>query len=111
MLTFKTVNSLFLNSIYLVFSYLEMQRRLILAKVFRSVWDETTHKISKVATSKSFFSSVYVIGLTFFDDFLFHVITEGQCFLYNSNVVAYFEISVLKEVRILFFISCRAERC
>ena len=52
-----------------------------MAKVFRSVWDETTHKISKVATSKSFFSSVYVIGLTFFDDFLFHVITERQCFL------------------------------
>ena len=40
------------------------------------VWKKTTRKTLKVAASKPFFFSVYVIGTTCFDEcFLFHVIT------------------------------------
>ena len=40
------------------------------------VWKKTTRKTLKVAASKPFFFSVYVIGTTCFDEcFLFHAIT------------------------------------
>ena len=54
-----------IKSFYLVFSSLEMQRRLIQTKVyyklFYSVRKEKSHKLLKVATAKNSFSSVYVI--------------------------------------------------
>ena len=51
-------------------------------KFFYSVWKETTNKPSKVVTSETFFSSVYVIVITCFDKcFLFHMITGRNCFL------------------------------
>ena len=42
--------------------------------------NETTHKPSKVAAAKNFFSSVYVIDTNCFKCFLFHVITEKHYF-------------------------------
>ena len=53
---------------------------------------ETTHKPLKVASAKSLFSSVYVIGTTCFGEcFSFYVITKRH--------YTFFEASVLKEVR------------
>ena len=61
------------------------------------------------------FSSVYVIDATCFDEcFLFRVVLEGIIFdkswslLWNSlnrHIVAFFEASILKEVRILRILS------
>ena len=109
------LNLLLTNSIYFVFSSLKMQWRLIQTKlfytIFHSVWKETSHKPSKVAAAKNFFSSVYVIGTACFSEcFLLpndnwktlffvqiHSYPEGFC---KHHVVAFFETSVLKEVRI-----------
>ena len=78
-----------INSIYLVFSSLEMQRRLIQTnkvsyKRFYSVRKETSHKPLKVAAPKKSFSSVYIIDTTCFKEcFLFHVITGRHYFYAN----------------------------
>ena len=69
----------------MVVSALQKQGRLIQTKVhFKfcySVWIKTTHKPSKAA-AKSFFSSVFVMDATCFDEyFLFHVITGKHYFL------------------------------
>ena len=74
------INFLPINSIYLVFSSLQMQRRLMQAKVyyktFYSVGRETSHTPLKVAVARKSFSSVYIIDTTCFNEcFLFHVIT------------------------------------
>ena len=69
-------NLLLVNSTYLIVSALLKQRRLIQTKehfkFYYSVRIETTHKPSKLAAVKNFFSSVYVVDATCFD----------ECFLY-----------------------------
>ena len=48
---------------------------------------ETTHKALKVTSAKSIFSSVYVIGRTWFGDcFSFYVITKGHYFSWKFIV-------------------------
>ena len=92
--TYGKPNLLLINSNYLVFFSLEIQKRFMdscrpirILQVLYFVWktkqnkEKTlTHKPSKVAsTEKCFFNSVYVIGTTFFNEyFLFHMITERQ---------------------------------
>ena len=72
------------------------------------VWKGTTHKPLKVAAAKTFFSSVYVIGTTCFDErFSFCVITGRHYFSWKINVTlrflfkyldaAFFETSVWKK--------------
>ena len=68
-----------------MWSSLGIQRRVIqtnyTTRFLYSVWLETTHKPSNVATAKNFFSSMYVIVTNCFDKhFLFHVITGRHCF-------------------------------
>ena len=76
------LNLLLTNSICLVVSSLEMQRRLIQTKFFYSASKETTHKPSKVAAAKNFSSRAHVIDTSCFDEcFLFHLITGSRCFL------------------------------
>ena len=62
---------LLINSIFLVFSSLEMQRRLIQAKVrlkfFYSVSKETTHKPLEVAAAKNFSNNFCVRDIACFD--------------------------------------------
>ena len=106
------LNFLPINSIYLVFSSLEMQRRVIQIKthdkLFYSVWKESSHKPLKVAAAKNYFPGVYIIDITCFNKcFLFHVITWRQYFLCklivpqwfwcNRHVAAFFKTSVLKK--------------
>ena len=79
------------------------------------VWKETIYKLLKVAAAKSLFSIVYVIGTTCFDEcFWFYVIPGRHYFswkfivtliLLKRHVAAFFEASILKEVRILCVIS------
>ena len=58
---------------------------------FYSILIETTHKPSKVAASKVFFSSVYVIDATcFHESFLFQLITGRYYFLIKDS--RHFEI-------------------
>ena len=67
-------------------------------KFFYNARKETNPKTSKVATAKTFFSSVYVIVATCFNKcFLFHEITGRHCFyttllipwgLFNRHVLA-----------------------
>ena len=46
-----------------------------------SLWKETTHKPSNVVAATNLFSSVYIIGMTSFDEcFLFYVITGRHYF-------------------------------
>ena len=113
------------SSIYFVFLPLEMQKRLKQTKVCHAfsyfVWKEATHKPLKVAAANSLFSSVYVIGTTCFDEcFSFYVITKRHYFswkfiitlrLFKRHFAAFFEASVLKEVRILCGISTIATWC
>ena len=70
---------LLINSIYMVFSSLEMQRRLIITKVyykpFYSFWKRMPHKPLKVAAAKKSFSSVYIIM-----ESLIHDIIDTTCF-------------------------------
>ena len=117
--TYRKLNLPLTSSIYFVFLPLEMQKRLELTKAYHSfsyfVWKETIYKPLKVAAAKSLFSSVYVIGTTCFDEcFLFYVISGRHYFswkfiviliLLKRHVAAFFEASVLKEVRILCVIS------
>ena len=67
-----------LNSILLILSSLEIQRRLLqfktYYKLFYSVWKETSHKPLKVAAAKKYFPSVCTIDTTCCNEcFLFHV--------------------------------------
>ena len=90
-------------------------------KFFYFVWKETTAKPSKLATAQNFFSSVYfIVTACFHKCFLFHVITGRHCFykslliswgFFNRHVLALFEASNWKEVRILFFISIIRLQC
>ena len=82
---------------------------------------ETTHKPLKVASAKSLFSSVYVIGTTCFGEcFLFYVISKRHYFswkfivtlkLFKRHFATLFEASVLKEVRILCVFSTLSTWC
>ena len=75
--TYLIVSSL-VNRTYLIVSSLLMQKRLIQTKVrFNFCYSEP----SKVVAAKIFFSSVYVIDATCFDEYLlFHVVTGGHYF-------------------------------
>ena len=82
----RKLNSLLRNSICMVLSFLEMQRRLIQTKVhyaiFYSVSKETTQKPSKVATAENVSFSVDVTDTTCFTEcFLFYLIDGSHCFL------------------------------
>ena len=87
MSTCANLNFLPIKGIYLVFSSLEMQRRLIQTeeyyKLFYSVRKEASHKHLKVAAARKFLSSVYIIDTRCFDKcFLFHMITG---IFFNTN--------------------------
>ena len=65
----------------MIFSYLEMQRRLIQNKPYHnlsySVWKKTSHKSLKAAAAKKSFSSVCTVNTAYFDECsLFHGITR-----------------------------------
>ena len=74
---------LFINSIYLVFSFLNMQRRLLQTKVYHKfvyfVWKETTSRLQtfKVATAKNFLLRC-VCTKTCFNVFYFMWYLEDQ---------------------------------
>ena len=97
--TCKKLNLLPINSIYMVVFSRWNQRRPIQTKAhfmfFNTIRIKTTHKPSKVAAVRNFFSSV--IDATCFDDcFLFHAIT-----LFFKKVWCYFaflETSFWKEI-------------
>ena len=77
-----------IESIYLVFSLLEMQRRLtqtkLCHKLFYFVWKETSHKPLKAEALQS----VHIIDTNCFDEcLLFHVITGRNYFLYKFSVL------------------------
>ena len=89
-----------INSIYLAFFSLTLQKRLVQTKLyyklFYYVWKEMSHKPSKVAGAKNFFASVYVIGTACFDEcILFHVIITRH-YLYKFSVtLRFFPIAML----------------
>ena len=113
--TDRKLNLPFTSSIHVSFLPLEMQKWLEQTKIYHTfsyvVWQETTHKPLQVPAAKTFFSSVYVIRTTCFDEcFLFYVITGRNYFSWKINinlnffkhhVAAFFEASVLEEVNIL----------
>ena len=69
---------------------------------------KTIHKPSKVAGTKNFFSSAYVIDATCFDEwFLLHVMPLSL----NRYIVAFFETSVLKEVCFFYVIFTIKVQC
>ena len=86
---YRKINLILINSIYLVFSSLEVQIILkysCIPKYTTSFFTPSEKKaftnLQSIATTKNIFSSVYVIGTTCFDKlFLFHVTTGRQCFL------------------------------
>ena len=81
MSTYEKLNSFLINIIYLVFSSLEMQRRLILTKLYYKFFKETSHKPSKVAATENFFPDAYVISTACFDRWLlFHFIIRKHDF-------------------------------
>ena len=95
---------------YLVFSSLEMQRRVIQIKVyyqlFYSVWKEMCYKPWKVATAKKPFLSVYIMDTTSFDEcFLFRVITGRYSFLYKLIVTQRFGVTakLLRSLKQVFW--------
>ena len=114
--TYRKLNLPLTSSIYFVFLPLEMQKWLEQTKIYHAfsyfVWNHTP---LQVPAAKPFFSSVYVTGATCFDEcFLFYVITGRHYFswkfivteiFFKRHVAAFFEASVLKEVRILCVIS------
>ena len=69
MSTCGKLDLIFRNSVYLVFSSLIMQRRLmqtkLYQKVFYFVWEEASQKLLKLADAEEFFPSVY--GTVYFD--------------------------------------------
>ena len=86
-----------MNSIYLVFSSLEIQRSLIQSKLyyklFHSVCEETSHKPFKVAAVKKSLSSayMYIVDKTCFGEFvLSRMITGRHYFLYKYIVTQWF---------------------
>ena len=98
--TYGKVNLFFIKSISLVFSFREMQRRLMRTKLcnkcFYSTWIETSHKPSKVAAAKDFLPNVYVIGTACFDEcFLFHVIIGRHYVSYKFIVTQGFFASIM----------------
>ena len=114
--TFRKLNLPLISSVYFAFFPLEMQKRLEQTKVYHAfshfVWKETTHKPLKVAAARTLFSSVYVITTTCFDECFYSmwylkkiVFHESLSLLWECHVAAFFEASVLQEVRILSFIS------
>ena len=53
------------------------KKKKIFYKFFYSLWKGRTHKPSKVAATKTFLFSVYVVGTICFNKcFLFHMITK-----------------------------------
>ena len=70
--TYEKLNLFLINSVYVVISSLEMQRRLVQTKLyyksFYSTSKETSHKASKVAAVKNPLPSVYVIGTVWFHE-------------------------------------------
>ena len=123
--TFRKRNLPLSSSIYLVFLPLEIQGWLKQTKVYHTyfyfVWKETTHKPLKMAAAKTLFSSVYAIGTTCFDecfysmwqleDINFHNSLFLLWYSFHRHVVAFFEATVLKEVRILCASSSIILRC
>ena len=109
--------------IYLVFSSLEMQRRHMQTKacfqLFYSVWKKTSHKPWKVAVAKNSFPHGYNLlrwmlfipcdnckTLFFIQNYRY---PEVWC---NCHTAAFFETSILKEVRIFYFyLSITLECC
>ena len=75
-----------MNSVYLVFSSLEVEKRLIRAKVVLLCLKRNNLQIFKnIATAKNLVFSVYVIVTFSFDKlFLFHATTGKQCFFNRS---------------------------
>ena len=80
-----------INSVYLVFLHLEMQRRLKQTKVYHTncyfVWKETTHKPLKEAGVKTFFSSVHVTGTTCFNECFYSMWLEDFHKVYRFSEV------------------------
>ena len=98
--TYGKVNLFFIKSISLVFSFREMQRRLMWTKLynkcFYSTWIETSHKPSEVAAAKDFLPNAYVIGTACFDEcFLFHVIIGRHYVSYKFIVTQGFFASIM----------------
>ena len=84
-----------MSFIYLGFSSLGMQRRIMQTKIyhksFYSVIKETLLNPLKVAAAKKYFPSVYISDTTCFNEyFLFHVITGRHYFLYKFVVTQWF---------------------
>ena len=71
---------------------------------FCSLWKRNTRTPSKVVTEKSFFSSVYVIGITCLEKYyLLDVITGCDNFNFSKKfIVAFFEAGVLKKALIWY---------
>ena len=97
---YRKLNLPLVSSIYFVFVPLEMQKTLEQIKAYHAfsylAWNETTRKPLKVASAKTLFSSVYVIGTNYFDEcFLFYVITGRQYFLWKINVTFRFFLSAM----------------
>ena len=83
-------------------------------KFIYSFSKEKTRKTSNVAAVKNFFSSVYAVGTTCFDEgfipydkwkifFFIKVYCYLKVFL-NTHIVTFFEASILKELSILRFL-------
>ena len=125
LITFRKLNLPLISSVFFAFFPLEMQKRLEQTKVYHAFshffWKETTHKPLKVAAARTLFSSVYVITTTCFDEcFLFYGYLKKIAFhesvsllwdCFKRHVAAFFEASVLQEVRILHFISAITVWC
>ena len=84
--TYGKLNFPPISSIYLIFSYLEIQKRLIQTKAYYklsySFWKETSHKPLTVAAAETSFPSVCTIDTTCFDEcFSFHVKIGRHYFL------------------------------
>ena len=103
---------------FLVFPSREMQKRLMQNKVYYNttsfpypVLKEASHKPLKVAATKKFFPSVFIIDINCFDEcFSFHVITTNSIFYTNLSLpkdlvqpsCCWVLSSILKEVYILY---------
>ena len=119
--TYRKLNLPFSGSIFFVFLPLEMQKTQTHQSMPRVFLQETTRKPLKVASAKSLFSSLYVIGTTCFGEcFSFYVITKRHYFswkfiftldLFKRHFATFFEANVLKEVRILCVISTLTTWC
>ena len=86
MCTNEKLNLLLINSIYLVFSLPEMQRRLIQISTsfFNLSEKKTFQKPSKIGSCKNSFPCLYVIGTVRYDEcFLFHMVMEDIIFYTN----------------------------